>query len=43
MSDIPETAGFAVMTVSDTRDAASDRTGPWRREQILACRSVEHE
>ena len=26
--------GFAVMTISDTRDAASDKTGPWLREQI---------
>lgn len=34
MSEIPETVGFAVMTVSDTRDATSDRTGPWLREQI---------
>ncbi|RKQ96450.1 molybdenum cofactor biosynthesis protein B [Maricaulis maris] len=28
--------GFAVMTISDTRDAASDKTGPWLREQIAA-------
>ena len=34
MSEIPETVGFAIMTVSDTRDATSDRTGPWLREQI---------
>ena len=34
MSTIPQPVGFAVMTVSDTRDAASDKTGPWLREQI---------
>ncbi|OLF81144.1 molybdenum cofactor biosynthesis protein [Maricaulis sp. W15] len=28
--------GFAVMTISDTRDAASDKTGPWLREHIAA-------
>jgi molybdopterin adenylyltransferase len=28
--------GFAVMTISDTRDETSDRTGPWLREQITA-------
>jgi molybdopterin adenylyltransferase len=28
--------GFAVMTVSDTRDATTDKTGPWLREQIDA-------
>lgn len=38
MSEIPETVGFAVMTISDTRDAATDRTGPWLREQITADR-----
>jgi molybdopterin adenylyltransferase len=43
MSERPKTIGFTVMTVSDTRDAVSDRTGPWRRERILAYRSVEHE
>ncbi len=26
--------GFAVMTVSDTRDLRTDKTGPWLREQI---------
>ena len=32
-----ETAlGFAVMTVSDTRDGKTDKTGPWLREQIHA-------
>ena len=36
MSEIPETVGFAVMTVSDTRDTRTDKTGPWLREQILA-------
>lgn len=36
MNQIPDTVGFAVMTVSDTRDAQSDRTGPWLREQITA-------
>jgi len=36
MTGIPETVGFAVMTVSDTRDTASDKTGPWLREQITA-------
>jgi molybdenum cofactor biosynthesis protein B len=36
MSEIPEQVGFAVMTVSDTRDAASDRTGPWLREAIAS-------
>jgi molybdenum cofactor biosynthesis protein B len=36
MTGIPETVGFAVMTVSDTRDAATDKTGPWLREQITA-------
>jgi len=36
MSDAPSALGFAVMTVSDTRDAATDRTGPWLREQIAA-------
>ena len=36
MTQIPDTVGFAVMTVSDTRDTHSDRTGPWLREQIMA-------
>jgi len=36
MSEIPETVGFAVMTISDTRDASTDKTGPWLREQIEA-------
>ncbi len=36
MSEIPEAVGFAVMTISDTRDETSDRTGPWLREQITA-------
>ncbi|QNL19647.1 molybdenum cofactor biosynthesis protein [Hyphobacterium sp. CCMP332] len=36
MTGIPETVGFAVMTVSDTRDAATDKTGPWLREQIAS-------
>lgn len=36
MTGIPETVGFAVMTVSDTRDAVTDKTGPWLREQIVA-------
>jgi molybdenum cofactor biosynthesis protein B len=30
------TVGFAVMTVSDTRDTKTDKTGPWLREQIAA-------
>tara|TARA_R110000868_G_scaffold102358_1_gene281861 strand:+ start:509 stop:1018 length:510 start_codon:yes stop_codon:yes gene_type:complete len=30
------TVGFAVMTVSDTRDTKTDKTGPWLREQISA-------
>lgn len=36
MTCVPETVGFAVMTVSDTRDAKTDKTGPWLREQIAA-------
>jgi molybdopterin adenylyltransferase len=36
MDAMPEQVGFAVMTVSDTRDTKSDRTGPWLREQMLA-------
>lgn len=36
MSGAPETVGFAVMTVSDTRDSKTDKTGPWLREQIVA-------
>ncbi len=27
--------GFAVLTISDTRDETTDRTGPWLREQII--------
>tara|TARA_R110002124_G_scaffold42764_6_gene131557 strand:+ start:1452 stop:1967 length:516 start_codon:yes stop_codon:yes gene_type:complete len=36
MSAIPDMIGFAVMTVSDSRDAKTDKTGPWLREQISA-------
>lgn len=36
MTGIPSTVGFAVMTVSDTRDSKTDKTGPWLREQITA-------
>jgi molybdopterin adenylyltransferase len=36
MTGIPETVGFAVMTVSDTRNIATDKTGPWLREQIAS-------
>ncbi|WP_421789184.1 molybdenum cofactor synthesis domain-containing protein [Hyphobacterium sp.] len=36
MTTIPESVGFAVMTVSDTRDTRTDKTGPWLREQIEA-------
>ncbi len=36
MSAIPDTVGFAVMTVSDSRDTRTDKTGPWLREQIVA-------
>jgi len=36
MNQIPDQVGFAVMTVSDTRDTKTDRTGPWLREQITA-------
>jgi len=36
MTDMPPRVGFAVMTVSDTRDAATDKTGPWLREAIAA-------
>lgn len=36
MTDIPDPVGFAVMTVSDTRKAETDKTGPWLREQITA-------
>ena len=35
MTGIPETVGFAVMTVSDTRNTITDKTGPWLREQIV--------
>ena len=34
MSHAPTDVGFAVMTISDTRDAKTDKTGPWLREQI---------
>ena len=34
MTSPPSALGFAVMTVSDTRDAASDKTGPWLRDRI---------
>jgi molybdenum cofactor biosynthesis protein B len=36
MTDAPDVVGFAVMTVSDTRDTRTDKTGPWLREQIAA-------
>jgi molybdenum cofactor biosynthesis protein B len=36
MSAVPEQVGFAVMTVSDTRDSRTDKTGPWLREVITA-------
>lgn len=36
MSGIPARIGIAVMTVSDTRDHNTDKTGPWLREQIEA-------
>ena len=36
MGAIPDQVGFAVMTVSDTRDAATDKTGPWLRAAISA-------
>ncbi|GJL97053.1 MAG: molybdenum cofactor biosynthesis protein B [Hyphobacterium sp.] len=36
MTDAPDVVGFAVMTVSDTRDTKTDKTGPWLREQITA-------
>lgn len=36
MTDMPPRVGFAVMTVSDTRDAETDKTGPWLREAIAA-------
>jgi len=36
MTGIPDTVGFAVMTVSDTRDTKTDKTGPWLREQMVA-------
>jgi len=35
MTGIPETVGFAVMTLSDTRNTITDKTGPWLREQIV--------
>lgn len=33
---MPETVGFAIMTVSDTRDAATDTSGAYLREAIAA-------
>lgn len=36
MTTIPDQVGFAVMTVSDTRDSKTDKTGPWLREVIAA-------
>ena len=36
MNQNPDPVGFAVMTVSDTRDTKTDKTGPWLREQITA-------
>ena len=36
MTEIPDQVGFAVMTVSDTRDTKTDKTGPWLREVIAA-------
>lgn len=36
MNTAPNPVGFAVMTVSDTRDTKTDKTGPWLREQITA-------
>lgn len=36
MTDTPKTVGFAIMTVSDTRDEKTDKTGPWLREVIAA-------
>lgn len=33
---MPETVGFAIMTVSDTRDAATDSSGAYLREAIAA-------
>lgn len=35
MTTTPSSVGFAVMTVSDTRDNRTDKTGPWLREQIV--------
>ena len=34
MTATPNRVGFAVMTVSDTRDSKTDKTGPWLREKI---------
>ncbi|WP_300543581.1 molybdenum cofactor biosynthesis protein B [Maricaulis sp.] len=36
--------GFAVMTVSDSRDETTDKTGPWLRERIAEARHhvVDH-
>ena len=34
--DVPDRVGFAVLTVSDTRNEASDKTGPYLVEQIKA-------
>lgn len=36
MNAAPLDVGFAVMTVSDTRDTSTDKTGPWLREAIAA-------
>jgi molybdenum cofactor biosynthesis protein B len=36
MNQPPKTVGFAIMTVSDTRDSKTDKTGPWLRETITA-------
>ncbi len=35
MTNQPVKVGFAVMTVSDSRDLRADKTGPWLREQIV--------
>lgn len=44
MGESATSLGFAVMTVSDTRDETTDKTGPWLREQIEAAghRVVDH-
>lgn len=36
MTEARAQVGFAVMTVSDTRDSKTDKTGPWLREAIAA-------